>query len=113
MITKTGGIVLAALLLVGCAGVYSDDPATRSVQRWTDVCAVYGEVLEGVADGFELGYLTTESAVYQGFVPVRRVLRPICTSSAPPAEPIPGSIQDDLDRILLELIKARQEAENG
>jgi hypothetical protein len=100
-------LMIAGVLLTACTG-YSKDPATKNVQRWTDTCAVYYEVLKGLGDAIELQTLAPESDVVQAFLPVRYVLRPICSSATPPDDVDTGDLQATLDKMLFELVKIQK-----
>jgi hypothetical protein len=102
------------LLLASCAGQYSEDPRIAGIQKWTDTCRAYKQVLTGINDALEIQTITKDSAVVENFRPVKAALQPVCESDTPPMDQVgTGSFQKMLDEQLLELIKARKGLANG
>ena len=96
-LSVAAGLILAAALLVACAG---------SPQKvWLDTCATYYQTLKGVNDALEIQAITPDSEAAQGMKSVKLVLSPICRADTPPEAVDRAAIQEILDAQLIELIK--------
>ena len=105
---KYGRILVycAVLFLVSCAGQYSEDPETKSLQIWADACFSYTETLGAVNDMIELELLSPSEITVVGGV--RDVVGPLCESEQPPVTGDRASIQALIDAQLLRLIKLKK-----
>ena len=98
----------AFLFIAACAGTYSSDPRVAGIQRWTDTCRVYLQVLTGINDALAIEAVTKDSAIVTAFRPVKTALQPVCAADLPPDGVNTAAFQSMLDKQLLELIKIQK-----
>ncbi len=105
---RTGAVLAGVLFLSACVATYSSDPKVAGIQKWTDTCRVYLQVLTGINDALAIQTITPESSVVGAFKPVKTALQPVCAAELPPDGVDAAAFQDMLDKQLLELIKIRK-----
>ena len=99
-------VLTFALFLAACAGQYSDDPETKSLQIWADACFSYAQTLGAVNDMIELEVLSPGQIEIVGGV--RDFVGPLCEAEQPPVSGDRASIQALIDAQLLKLIKLKK-----
>lgn len=82
--------------------------ATNPTSLWLSTCDSYYEVLRSVNDALEIGTISKDDNIVSTMKDAKFVLSPICTGEEPPEGVDRGNLQDTLDAILLELIKAEK-----
>jgi len=105
---RTGAVLAGVLFLSACVATYSADPKIAGIQKWTDTCIVYLQVLTGMNDALAIQTITKDSSVVEAFKPVKAALQPVCEADTPPDGIDARAFQDMLDKQLLELIKIRK-----
>ena len=99
-------VLVAALFLASCAGQFSEDPETKSLQIWADTCFSYAETLGAMNDMIELEILSPSEVKVVGGV--RDFVGPLCEAEQPPVTGDRASIQALIDAQLLRLIKLKK-----
>lgn len=102
-------LILAILLLAGCASNLAEDPAVRDLQRWTATCAVYKAVLDELNTRLEAGTIDKTSSIVTSFKKVKLSLQPVCENPEPPKGLDVATFRTMLDGQFIELMRLQGE----